>query len=379
MARLTRLGIRGFRRLHDVEIEMRPLTVMIGANGVGKSSVLDVFSLLSSCASGKLDSTFSDLGGIHSVLTRGHDDELKIEVSVEDPPRSGSFEYSISLARDLIGFQIVREQLTQNAAFGMALSLFAIEFGQIKDRVDKSLGLPSFILNERQTALYQAPSHIPDLEGFRRNLSSQSLYHVLDVSERAPIKSPQQLRPSDSPGANGEGLAPFLYTLQQNNKRHYEAIIHALRAAFPTFEGFGFPPIAAGTIAITWEDRQFGKLYMNELSEGALRFIWLAALLQSPSLPTITMIDEPEVSLHPELLALLADLMREASARTQLVVATHSDRFVSFLRPEELLVLDSDEAGFTTATWAEQMDVQKWLDDYTLGEVWRMGQIGARA
>lgn len=131
---------------------------------------------------------------------------------------------------------------------------------------------------------------------------------------------------------------------------------------------------------MTWKDRNFTKpLYMNELSEGTLRFLWLTALLQSPSLPAITMIDEPEVSLHPELLSLLAEMMREASARTQLIVATHSDRLIRYLRPEEVVVMDADEEGLTTATWADELDLEKWLDEYTLDEVWRMGRMGGRA
>jgi predicted ATPase len=153
-----------------------------------------------------------------------------------------------------------------------------------------------------------------------------------------------------------------------------------LQTAFPSFESLNFPPVAAGMLSITWKDKNFGKpLYMNELSEGTLRFLWLASLLQSPALSTITMIDEPEVSLHPELLSLLAELMREAARRTQLIVATHSDRFIRFLRPEEVVVMDIGDDGGATATWADSMDLETWLAEYSLDEVWRMGRMGGRA
>jgi predicted ATPase len=118
---------------------------------------------------------------------------------------------------------------------------------------------------------------------------------------------------------------------------------------------------------------------MHQLSEGTLRFLWLIALMQSPELSTITMIDEPEVSLHPELLSILADLMREASKKTQLIVATHSDRLIRFLKPEEVVVMDIDEDGYTTAKWADKMNLEEWLKEYSLDEVWRMGRIGGRA
>jgi predicted ATPase len=133
-------------------------------------------------------------------------------------------------------------------------------------------------------------------------------------------------------------------------------------------------------LTMTWKDRNFKKpFFMQELSEGTLRFIWLVSLLQSPGLSTITMIDEPEVSLHPELLSLLADLMREAAKRTQLIVATHSDRFIRFLEPREVVVMDSDDDGDATTTWGDSLDLDEWLKDYSLDEVWRMGRMGGRS
>lgn len=117
---------------------------------------------------------------------------------------------------------------------------------------------------------------------------------------------------------------------------------------------------------------------MIELSEGTLRFLCPVTLLQSPGLTRVTLIDEPEVSLHPELLMLLAELMREASSRTQLIVATHADRLVRFLRPDEVVALDLNEDGMATATWADQLDLEAWLQEYTLDEIWRLGRMGAR-
>ena len=131
---------------------------------------------------------------------------------------------------------------------------------------------------------------------------------------------------------------------------------------------------------MTWRDSKFSKaLYMHQISEGMLRFLWLTTLLQSPGLTALTLLDEPEVSLHPELLSLLAGLLREASNRTQIVVATHSDRLIGFLKPSEVVVMDSAEDGTSTLTWADKMDLDHWLQDYTLDELWRNGRLGARS
>ena len=130
---------------------------------------------------------------------------------------------------------------------------------------------------------------------------------------------------------------------------------------------------------MTWKEKSSRTPFaMHQLSEGSLRFLWLATLLHSPELPAVTMIDEPEVSLHPELLSLLADLLREASERTQILVATHADRLVRFLDPGEVLTINVNEQGAAGFQWADELDLASWLDEYTVDEVWRMGRMGAR-
>jgi len=118
---------------------------------------------------------------------------------------------------------------------------------------------------------------------------------------------------------------------------------------------------------------------MHQLSEGTLRFLWLVTLLQSPGLTSVTMIDEPEVSLHPELLSLLADLFREASSRTQLIIATHADRLVRFLKPEEVITTNLAEDGSSSFQWGDSFELDSWLEDYSLDQLWQMGRMGGRA
>ncbi len=131
---------------------------------------------------------------------------------------------------------------------------------------------------------------------------------------------------------------------------------------------------------MTWRENSFSKpMYMHQLSEGTLRFLWLSALLQSPGLTALTLLDEPEVSLHPELLNLLAGLLREAAREKQIVVATHSDRLVRFLSPSEVAVMDLADDGTSSLTWADQMNLGQWLEDYSLDELWANGRLGGRA
>ncbi len=91
----------------------------------------------------------------------------------------------------------------------------------------------------------------------------------------------------------------------------------------------------------------------------------------------MTLIDEPEVSLHPQLLSILTDVMSEVSEHTQLIVATHSERLVRFLSPQNVLVMDEEE-GLAQVKWADTLDLDEWLEEYALDELWRMSRLGGR-
>ena len=382
MYKINRIRITGFRRLRELDLPVRPFMVLIGANGVGKTSFLDAFSLLSASAAGNLNGILSQFGGIANILTRGKSEELSFLVDM-DIPGYQPLEYELHLSPKGTGYSISREILSQQRdGYPQPFKHIDSSDGDIRYyEIDENrLVRPNWGHNPLETSLSQVPKMFRQPEELRRILATATQYHVLDVGPRAPVKTPQPMKPATLPGPDGEDLLPYLYYLREGDRNRFDAIIDSLRSAFPDFEELNFPPVAAGMLAMTWKDRKFAKpIYMNELSEGMLRFLWLVALLQSPSLSTVTMIDEPEVSLHPELLNLLADLMREASRRTQLIVATHSDRFIRFLKPEEVVVMDSDEDGCATATWADSLELDQWLAEYSLDEVWRMGRMGGRS
>lgn len=411
--RFERIKVEGFRRLASVELELRPLSVLIGANGSGKTSLLDVFSLLAGSASGSLKSKLSEMHGIGANLTAGFDtagradgggsgygggsggrangggrgdgyasvQELYFELSMHIANQAPLI-YSLRIAPTNVAYEISEELLTQQRIPQPPPHYYIqSHHGDVKyfEVDDKKLVRPTWDHNPMETSLAQVPKMYREPEDFRKRLASSTHYHVLDVASRAPVRQPQPLRPADLPGRDGEDLVSCLFHMREADRDRYEAVEDALRTGFPGFDRLDFPPVAAGTLAMTWRDKHFPKpLFMHQLSEGTLRFLWLVTLLQSPGLTAVTLIDEPEVSLHPELLSLLADLMREASARTQLIIATHADRLVRFLEPKEVIVMDLDDDGMAKATWADQMDLEGWLSEYTLDEVWRMGRMGGR-
>ncbi len=390
-SRFNDLLIQGFRRLGDVRIPLRPLCVMIGANGTGKTSILDVMSLLASSARGNLSGSITDLSGLQSVLTCDRAEDLRLRLSM-NVPHHAPLEYYLRLKPQGVAYVIADEMLTQQLnpqpppfrhidSHGMDIRYYEIDQKKfVRPNQQPDALRPNWEHNPLETALSQVPKMFREPEDLRSRLASSTFYHVLNVDPRSPVRLPQPMQPAALPGKNGEELVSCLFYLREAERPRFDTIEDALRAAFPRFDRLDFPPVAAGTLALAWREHGFSKpLYMHQLSEGTLRFLWLATLLQSPGLTAVTLLDEPEVSLHPELLSLLADLLREASARTQLIVATHSDRLIRFLQPKEVLLLNPAEDGTSTVSWADELDLDQWLKEYTLDELWRNGRIGARA
>jgi predicted ATPase len=380
MQRFLNLTVRGFRRLAEVDLELRPLTVLIGANGVGKSSLLDALSILASSAQGSLNAAVGEMSGLAAMATYDPS-EVGFGISMTVPSHE-PLDYSLSLRPQGAAYLIDRETLQQKRqgyphpflhidSHGADIKYFEVNQGK--------LVRPNWEHNPLESSLSQVPKLFREPEEFRHRLASSTFYHVLNVEPRSPVRLPQAMRPAPLPGKNGEDLVSSLYYLREAEPDRFEAVEDSLKAAFPGFKRLDFPPVAAGTLAMTWRDNNFSKpLYMHQVSEGMLRFVWLATLLQSPGLTALTLLDEPEVSLHPELLSLLAGLLREAADRTQIVVATHSDRLIRFLKPDEVVVMDAAEDGTSTLTWADKLNLEQWLEEYTLDELWRNGRLGAR-
>jgi len=381
---INELRVKGLRRLADATIPMGPLTVLIGANGSGKSSVLDTMSLISASAIGKLGNEVSRLGGLASILTVGRGSLRQMALSLQVSEESNSrFEYAFDLLEAGYGYVLGSELLRENVPNMSDQPLRLIGLHSAAGSEDESGKFEYLTVNAKpgETALSRIPNEKQHLSAIQlRNwLASTVHYRSPSVAAGSPIRLPQKLQPASSPETDAANLISLLYTLRESNPLRFETLEATLRAAYDRFVELKFPPVGGGMLGLTWSERGFERpFFATDLSDGQLRFLSLTACLLTHDSPGILLIDEPEDSLHPELLALLADLLREASARSQIVVATHSDRLIRFLKPEEVVAVDLDDDGMAHFTRASDLNLSQWLEDYSLDQLWLKGLLGGR-
>lgn len=395
--RYLQIQVKGYKSLANVTLNLHPLTVMIGPNGCGKTSLLEVFQLLKEGALGQLSAAITNLGGFNNILshTAGASSKLEVFFKAADLSQTiDSVSYNFTLEPRAMGHAVALERLQWHRLNS------DLPYHEIQEESNINIS-PEFHEDEKQSKgkgdheiqesnigpeLMLAQSFLwdadPEPKSLREVMTKMLALSVIDVGGRAPIRLPQSLTPANAPGRNGETLFAALYNLRESktSRSAYERIEETLRLAFPNFDRFELPVVGAGYITLTWHEKGLTiPLYPNQLSEGTLRFLWLTTLLLSPEPPPLILIDEPEVSLHPELLQILAALLRDASARTQLLVATHSSDLIRWLQPDEVVVIDKQD-GKSTFTWADDpaLDLEKWLQEYTLADLWYMGNLGGR-
>ncbi len=169
-----------------------------------------------------------------------------------------------------------------------------------------------------------------------------------------------------------------LYNMRTNEPELYERLAVVIAQAFPGFGQLEFPVVGAGLVTMAWYDKCCRQpFYPNQLSEGTLRFLWLMTLLMTSPSASVLIIDEPETSLHPELVRLIALMLEEVALETQLIVTTHSSDLIGWLQPDEVLIADKED-GKTRFTWADTLNLDAWLAEYTLRDLWLMGNLGGR-
>lgn len=365
MATLDWITIKGFKSIKNVErLKLNPINLLIGPNGSGKSSFIEVFSFLRSIQRGRLQHYVGTTGGADRILHFGARTTQEIEIFV-------------SFNKEVNRYQIRLVPTGDDSLFPVMEKVYFWDKTNYEQPYDEDL------FGSGGEAGIAAPRH---RTGIARHilgyLDTWRRYHFHDTSSVSPMKSTCDVNDNRFLQQDGSNLAAFLYLLHQKHVASYNTIRRSIQLVAPFFDDFFLAPLALNedAIRLQWRHRDSDADFdASTLSDGTLRFIALTTLLQQPreTRPSVILLDEPELGLHPYAITMLASLVKKASQETQVVMATQSPILLDHFEPEDVIVADrvNGEVAFTRL---DSASLEVWLEDYSLGQLWEKNEIGGR-
>lgn len=372
MTHIQKLTIKGYKSIQSLEdFELRPLNVLIGANGAGKSNFISLFRFLAAVAGNNFPVDIQKWGGPEALLHFGSKVTPKMEIEIKFSPSfgvTGKFEngYRLTLEATHDNRMIFsREEPTVRGHFFKAYALGA---GHDSARIRTDKDSPSATVSRYV---------LEKLQIWRQ-------YHFHDTSDTATVKRIHAVNDNLRLKPDAANLAAYLRKLKTTPRyeHSYDRIIETIRRVAPFFNDFVFRDEDTEYMQLEWTERGRPDTPWKAhiLSDGTLRFMCLATLLLQPKnlLPDTILIDEPELGLHPFAISLLAEMLKEAAETQQVIVSTQSVELLNNFRPEDVVVVqrEGDASVFKRLDTEELAD---WLtDDYSLGELWQRNILGGR-
>lgn len=384
MSKLKSLTVRGFRSIEALEdFALGSLTVLIGANGAGKSNFVELFRMLRNLADENFQ-YYSQSIGPETLFFSGPKRTPIFSLRLE----FGQNVYEIDIASQAGGGTLIREERGQYTG-GHGLGKIKVLGGAslescLKRRKDETARSPWG--GQRMGV----PGHI------FQSVSSWTVYHVHDTGPHAPMRGWCSVSNNIQLAHDAANLAPLLMKLQDDESgmgrppklpppilkaKHYSRIRDTVRLAAPFLDDFHFQPQRRGPeeqVSLLWTQKGSQEPFQPTLlSDGTIRFIALITALLQPNPPSTIVIDEPELGLHPLAIALLGETIRAVSARTQVILATQSPLLLDQFKPEEVVVVER-ENGKSVFRRPDAAMLTDWLTDYSLGQIWLSNLMGGR-
>lgn len=357
---LNRVTIRGFKSIRELEdFELCNLNVIIGANGAGKSNFIDFFRLLRTIIDGNLYEYIRDGGGISDFLYNGLKVTSQMEFETIFGIRGYRFKIKPGPRNDCF--------LTDEARYYERGYTGWWKLGNSED--GKSL-LVKEALSNRNNSKYSMPVY--------EVISSWQIYHFHDTSASSLMRQYEIVQDNKVFRYNASNIAPYLLRLKTRFPDDYQEIINSVRLIMPFFDDFLLDVTEFGDkpkVNLSW--KQKGSDYPMQpyhLSDGSIRFICIATALLQPDPPATIIIDEPELGLHPEAIAIVAELLQHAAKKTQVIVATQSPALINYFSIDDIIVVNRRD-GQSTFERLNPEDFSAWLEDYSVGELWSKNVI----
>jgi predicted ATPase len=382
-----RLHLKKILSFNDTKIELGQLNVLIGPNAVGKTNLIEVISLLQAAPT-SISRAIERGGGVRQWLWLGDSTPpvatIECDLELSRGGYDGPLKYRLEFSQEAYRFVIVREQLCDGGSLGGTSGSF---FLRTSDSVE--FGPPPVELSDKPSLTKASvPAYGSVLSLFKSPLDPTPITRVGIHFEQIRIFREFQTGPLSSARhgistgledalANGsDNLA--LVLLHADFRDMHDRIREYLRRFCERFENVNVDVSEGFARTYLSEAGLVEKLSAMRMSDGTLKFLSLLAALFHPKPPPLMCIEEPEIGLHPDAVQLVAEALLEASESMQLIVTTHSDALIDALtdRPDTVLVCERDFDNGTQMKRLSKEDLKEWLERYTLGELWRKGEIG---
>lgn len=367
-------------------ISLSSLNVLIGANGSGKSNLIEAIALLRATPNATeprdLRTIISRGGGISDWIWKGNPDEAaSIEAIIGNPRGNQPVRHALTFRAENQAFRLVDERIeNEKPNAGLTEPFFYYRYqkghpvisvaGQDRGLTRESVEPDLSILAQRRD-----PETYPELSYLASAYEKVRIYREWAFGRNSVFREPQKAdMRNDRLEEDFSNLGLFLNRLRRNPKAK-KAILAALGDLYDGLTDFDVS-IEGGTVQVFFTEGDF-TIPATRLSDGTLRYLCLLAILCDPDPPPLICIEEPELGLHPDILPKVADLLVAAATRTQLIVTTHSDILVDAMteRPEAILVCEKHE-GQTVTKRLDGERLGAWLEKYRLGQLWTSGELG---
>ena len=381
------------------ETRLESLNVLIGPNSSGKSNLIEAIGLLRATPR-DLTAPIREGGGISDWLWKGSQGTpaAEINVTVHHPEPKGKMPLRYKLSFTMVGqrMELVDEAIENKDPTSEretrpyffyryerghpVLNVRTVSSepaGTAEGRSKRSLRREDLDLEQSVLSQRKDPDQYPEITYLGNHFSKMRLYREWNLGRYTPPRLPQKADlPEDFLLEDASNLGLVLNDLQHRPGAK-QIMLEKLRVFYSAIEDVT-TRIHGGTVQIFIHEKGLKQpVPATRLSDGTLRYLCLLALLCHPTPPPLLCVEEPELGLHPDVLPTIAELLIDASQRTQLIVTTHSDVLVSALSdvPESILVCERDDTG-SRLRRLDKEALKQWLEKYSLGDLWLMGEIG---
>ena len=359
------LKIEGFKSIKNMEMELQSINLLIGSNGSGKTNFVSFFKLINAIFNSRLQKYITEektdnilyFGRKHTEMMKGK------MIFTEDGEYNNAYNFALAQTKDGglyldyegSGYNVTIEDNSHNYFY-------------------------EHTLFESKYAIHSHKRH----RILQDYISSLQVFHFHDTSATSFLRKECNVNDNLYLKQDGRNLPAFLYLLKTNHPKVYNRIEKIIQSIAPYIATFILEPKRlAGKeeeIELRWIDKgdPESNFTAYQLSDGTLRFIALATLLMQPNPPSVIIIDEPELGLHPFAIGKLAGMIQSASSKAQIIIATQSPGLISHFSPEDIIVVDrSDEENQTIFKRLDSDSLGLWLQDYSLGDLWERNIINS--